>query len=93
MEGMLNGVLSEILFGNIGAGIPSYVRNDNADAACQLDSANTVDNEKRINSFVESNRGSRKQQMVDRAVYPGGINTPDGLTKRLYNVNLGNSIT
>ena len=28
--------------------------------------------------------------MVERGVYPGDINTPDGLTKRLSIVNLGN---
>ena len=47
----------ELLIGNVGVGIPTYVRNDNSAAVYQLDSANIVTNAKRINNFSESNRG------------------------------------
>ena len=42
---MLKGLFSELLFGNIGAGIPTYVRSGNSTAAYQVDSLNTVTNE------------------------------------------------
>ena len=55
--GAVKGILAELLFGNMGVGIPSYVRNDNSDAAYQVDPANTVTNEKRLNVFLEGNMG------------------------------------
>ena len=56
MARRLEGLLAELLFGNIGAGIPTYVRNDNSAVAYQVDSSNTVANEKRLNGFLDSNR-------------------------------------
>ena len=58
MAGALKGILAELLFGNIGVVIPTYVRNDNSDAAYRSDYVNTVENGKRLNGFLESNRGS-----------------------------------
>ena len=55
---MLKDLLAELLFGNMGSGTPTYVRNDNSTVAYQADSANTVTNEKRINNFSESSRGN-----------------------------------
>ena len=45
MARMLEELLSEILFGNIGVNVPKYVGNDNSAVAYQVDSANTVTNE------------------------------------------------
>ena len=56
MSRMLKGLLSELLFGNIGAGIPTYARNGNSTLAYQVDSANTVTNGKRLDGFRASNR-------------------------------------
>ena len=39
------GLLAELIFGNMGVAIPTYVRNDNSDAAYQVGSVNTVTNE------------------------------------------------
>ena len=44
----LKGLLDGLMFGNMGVGIPTYVRSDNSDAAYQVDSVNTVTNEKRL---------------------------------------------
>ena len=52
MAGVLKGLLEELLFG-IGrgvcvcvcVGVPTYVRNDNSDAAYQVDRANSVTSE------------------------------------------------
>ena len=52
----LKGMRSELLLGNIGVEIPTYVRSDNSDDAYHVDSANTVTNEKRPNRLLESNR-------------------------------------
>ena len=42
---MLKGLLEELIFGNMGSAIPTYVRNDNPDAEYQVDSSNTETNE------------------------------------------------
>ena len=52
-------LLEELIFGNMGPGIPTYVRSDNTDALYQVDSANTATNEKRLNGLLESNMGAR----------------------------------
>ena len=65
------GVLPELLFGNMGAELPTYGRIDITCAADQVDSPNTVANGKRINGFLESNRGSRKERMLECGVYLG----------------------
>ena len=71
---MLNVILSELLFGNMGAAIPTYVRNDNADAAYQVDSSNSVTSEKRLIGLIERNRGNRKRtngraRGISRGIY------------------------
>ena len=45
MARMLKGLLEELIFGNMGSEIPTYVRNDNPDVSYQVDSSNTVTNE------------------------------------------------
>ena len=47
-------LLAELMFRDIGAGIPTYVRNDNSDAVYQVDSANTVTHERRLNGCYVS---------------------------------------
>ena len=49
MARMLKDLLSELTFGNMGEGIPTYVRNDNSDASYPVDSVNTATNGKRLN--------------------------------------------
>ena len=56
MARMLKGLLAELLFGNIGVEMPTYVRNNNSTVAHQVDSVKTVTNAKRLNGFLESNR-------------------------------------
>ena len=56
MARMLKGLSADLLFGNIGVAIPTYVRNDNSTAAYHVDSPNTVTDEKRLNGLLESNR-------------------------------------
>ena len=46
---MLQVLLEELMFGYMGADIPTYVRDDNSDASGQVDSVNTATNEKRLN--------------------------------------------
>ena len=88
---MLNGILEELLYGNIGVRMPTYVRNDNSAVAYQVDSANTATNEKRINGFLESNRDELEQNKWLSAGYiHGDINTSDVWTKSLSSVKLGN---
>ena len=41
---MLKGLLPELIFGSIGAGVPTYIRNDNSDAAYRVDYANSATN-------------------------------------------------
>ena len=41
----LKEMLAELLFGNVGCSINTYVRNDNSDAVYHMDSMNTVTNE------------------------------------------------
>ena len=73
MARMLKGLLAELLFWDIGAGIPTYVRNDNSTAVYQVDSANAVTNEKRLNSFLESNRGElERDNWLSIGYIPGG---------------------
>ena len=45
MAGIVKGLLAEILLGDPGAEIPTYVRNDNSTSVYQVDSANTVTDE------------------------------------------------
>ena len=61
MAAMLRGLLAELTLVNIGAEVPTYVRNDNPDAAYQVDSGNTATGEKQLNGFLESNRGAREE--------------------------------
>ena len=44
MSSMLKGLLAELMSGNMGAVIPTYVRSDNSDAANHVGSVNTVTN-------------------------------------------------
>ena len=61
MARILKGILSELLFGDIGAGIPTYVRSDNSTVVYQVDSANIATDGKRLNGFLESNRDELEQ--------------------------------
>ena len=53
MARALKGLLGELTFGNMGAEIHTYVRDDSSDASYRVDSVNTVPNEKRLNGFLE----------------------------------------
>ena len=53
MARMLKGPLAELMFGEMGSAISTYVRNDNSDAAYQVDSVNTATDEKRLNAVLE----------------------------------------
>ena len=91
MAGMLIGLLAELLFGDIGVAIPTYVGNDNSDDVYQVDSSNTVTNEKRLNGFLESNMEYWEENRWLSVWYiPGDINTSEGLTKSLYIANIRN---
>ena len=73
----------------MGAGIPTYVRNDISDAAYQVESVNTETNEKRLNWLLESNREEiQKNNWLGAGYIHGDINTPDGITKILPSVDL-----
>ena len=37
----VKGLLAELMFGNMGSEIPTYVRSDNSDSSYQVDSVNT----------------------------------------------------
>ena len=56
MARMLEDLMAELLFGNIGVGIPTFARNDNSTVVYQVGSVNAVTNEKRLNNFLERNR-------------------------------------
>ena len=56
MASMLKCLLSELTLGNIGAEIPTYVRNDNSGALYLVDTRNTAISGKRPNGILESNR-------------------------------------
>ena len=45
MSTMLKCLLAELTSGNMGAEVPTYVRNDNPDAVYQVDAVNTAANE------------------------------------------------
>ena len=45
MERMLKGIMAELIFGNIGVGIPTFARNDNSAVLYKVHSVNTVTNE------------------------------------------------
>ena len=57
MARMLKGLLAELVFGNIGVGVSTYVRRDNLKILRQVGSPKSVSAEKRLNGFSESNRG------------------------------------
>ena len=54
----IKGALAELLSGNAGCSINTYVGNDNSDAVYHMKSTNTVTNEKRLNGLLESNQGN-----------------------------------
>ena len=56
MARMLKGLLGELLFGNIGVVISTYVRNDNFKIPQQVEYIKSVSGEKRLKCFFESNR-------------------------------------
>ena len=86
---MLKGLLAEILFGNIGVEIPTYVRNGNSAVVYQVDSANTVTNETRLNNFLESNRGELENtDWLSIGYIPGAMNTSGGSTKSMTGAKL-----
>ena len=56
-----------------------------------MDSTNTVANEKRLNGFLESNRGELLlNPWLGVGYIPGDLNTSDGMTKSMASVNLRN---
>ena len=82
-------MLAELLFGNVGCSINTYVRNDNSDAVYHMESMNTVTNEKRLNGFLESNREELLlNPWLGVGYIPGDLNTSDGMTKSMSSVNL-----
>ena len=80
MARMLKGLLDELLFWNIWVSIPTYVCDDNSTLVYQVDSANTVTNEKRLNGFLGSNREEleRNNWLIVGYIH-GSLNTPGGL--------------
>ena len=97
MDGALKGLLTELLFGNIGVAIPTYVRSNNSTVVHQIDSAGAVTNAKRLNRFLESDREEIEQN--DRRIIgyiPGGLNTagelanakPSKILRMLLNGNI-----
>ena len=86
-------MLAELLFGNVGCSINTYVRNDNSDAVYHMESMNTVTNEKRLNGFLESNRGELLlNPWLGVGYIPGGLNASDSMAKSMSSVNLRSSI-
>ena len=82
-------MMAELLFGNVGCSINTYVRNDNSDAVYHTDSMNTVTNEKRLNGFLESNREELLlNPWLGVGYIPGELNTSDSMTKSMSSVNL-----
>ena len=91
MARMLQCLLDELTFGNMGAGMPKYVRNDNSDAVYQVDSLNTATNEKRLNVLLERNGEEVSQnRRLSVGYIHGDINSPDGMAKSLSSANLRN---
>ena len=75
MARMSKGLMGAVLFGNIGAGIPTFARNDNSKAVYQAVSVNTVTNKKRINNFLERNREELERERNNWLIIgyiPGG---------------------
>ena len=57
--------------------------------AYQIDSVNTVTNEKRLNGFLERNRAElERNDWLVVGYIPGNLNTPDGLTKAISSASL-----
>ena len=71
MARMSKGLLGDLLVGNIGVEIPTYVRNDNRTVAYQVDSVKAVGGGNRLGGFLASNRGGlRKQSLVNSTIHP-----------------------
>ena len=88
MARMLKGLTAELLFGNLGAEIPTYVGNDNSASVYQVDSVNTVTNKKRLNNFLGGNREELENtERLSIGYIPGGMNTSDGLIKSMTGLN------
>ena len=88
---MLEGLIAEFTFGNMGTRIPTYVRNANSDAAYQVDSANTATSEKCLNGPLESNReGLVQNHLLGVGYIPVDINTSYGINGSLSSANLIN---
>ena len=86
-------MLAELLFGNVGCSINTYVRNDNSDAVYHMASMNTVTHEKRLDGFLGSNRGELLLNPWLGVCYiPGDLNTSDGMAKSMSSVNLRSSM-
>ena len=93
MDRMLQGLLVELIFGNMGVEIPTYVRIDDSDASYRVDSVNTVTNGKRLNGLLASNiEESGRYSWLGVGYIPGDINTSDGQTKSLSSANLRNTL-
>ena len=83
MDMVLKGLFRWVNIRKCGAVIPTYVRNDNSDAAYRVGSATTVTNDKRINGLLESKMGGLEQDGRVGDVYMrGDINTSDGLAEK-----------
>ena len=88
MARMLKFRLAELLFGDIGVEIPTYVRNDNSTASYQVDSPNTVTRENALMAFWEAIGWIIEKQLAERGYIPGGLDTSDGLTKAMSSSSL-----
>ena len=88
MARMLKGPLAELTLGGMVLEIPTYVRGDNSGAAYQVDSVNTVTNEKRPIGAPESNMGLDQNDWLGVCYIPGDMNTSGGLTKAMSSANM-----
>ena len=97
MARMLKGLLAELVFGNIGVGVSTYVRRDNLKILRQVGSPKSVSAEKRLNGFSESNRGELGNNpwlnlwYIQKELNIGGDLTKDTspqILRRLLNGNI-----
>ena len=69
MARMLHGLLAELIFGNMGAEIPTYVRSDKSDAVYHVVSVNTAAGEKTPEWTDRVIEGTREEQLAKRWFY------------------------
>ena len=92
--GALKGMLSELTFGGIWVGIPTYERKDNSDAVYQVNSLNTVNNARRLSGLPGSNRVELgKNDWLSVGYISGDMSTSGGLNKAISSANMRNLLT